>query len=561
MSNITLFFAGLLGVASWLMPNHYPPWVSFHADVMMAGAGLLALVAETGVNRGKFQPLPPLTQATLLLACVPLVQALGGLILFAGDGWIVFAYLLGFALAQMVGQALATRLGINGLSERLAGLFIAAAWACVALQLYQWLRLRGLGEYAIDLALGRSPYANVAQPNHLASMLFLGVVSMLFLYERRRVCGWVAGLGCVFLEFGLVMTGSRTAWLVMGLLAFASWLLRERAGLRISRAGAVAVLASFGALLAAWAPLNNLLLLSQGRTLENQAEVGPRPQIWASMLDAVSRQPWFGYGWNQGLIAHGSVVDSHPILGRLMESSHNLVLDLMIWNGVPLALALTGLLGWWFWRQWRASRSPVQVYLLIAVTAVFVHAMLEYPLNYLYFLLPVGLMMGALESTAPSRWQWRLPRWAVGALAAGAVALSVLIVCEYVEIEASTRTLRFEVARIGSGTINSKAPELTLLTQQREYLRFARVVPRPGMTPGELAWMDQVAERYPYSPSLYNVALAEALNGRPDAARATLVHLCRMHTARRCADSVQAWRRLAASEYPQLAAVTMPDLP
>src|SRR5258706_7049937 len=184
MSNITLFFAGLLGIASWLMPNHYPPWLSFHADVLMAGAGLLAFVGEFGLNRGKSQPLPPLTQASLLVACVPLVQALAGVILFAGDGWIVFAYLLGFALAQMLGQALATRLGIDVLSERLAGLFVAASWACVGLQLYQWLRLRGLGEYAIDLAPGHSPYANVAQPNHLASMLFLGVVGMLFLYER-----------------------------------------------------------------------------------------------------------------------------------------------------------------------------------------------------------------------------------------------------------------------------------------------------------------------------------------------------------------------------------------
>jgi len=290
MRNITLFFAGLLAVASWLLPNHYPPWLSFHAEVLMAGAGLLALVGEIAGSRGKFQPLAPLTQATLLLACVPLVQALAGLVLFAGDGWIAFAYLLGFALAQMLGQALATRLGIDVLAERLAGLFVAASWACVGLQLYQWLRLQGLGEYAVDLAPGHSPYANVGQPNHLASMLFLGVVGMLFLYERQRVRGWVAAAGCAFLEFGLVMTGSRTAWLLMVLLTAVLWLLHRRAGLRITRSGVAGVLTSFVVLLAAWAPLNDILLLSQGRTLGAQAEVGPRPQMWASMLDAVSRE-------------------------------------------------------------------------------------------------------------------------------------------------------------------------------------------------------------------------------------------------------------------------------
>ena len=38
----------------WLLPNHYPPWLSFHAEVLMAGAGLLALSGEVATNRGRF---------------------------------------------------------------------------------------------------------------------------------------------------------------------------------------------------------------------------------------------------------------------------------------------------------------------------------------------------------------------------------------------------------------------------------------------------------------------------------------------------------------------------
>jgi O-antigen ligase len=561
MSNITLFFAGLLGLASWLAPNHYLPWLSFHAEALMAGAGLIALAGELASNPARRHPASPLLLATLVLAGVPLLQALTGLIHFAGDAWIVFGFLLAFALAQLLGAMLARRLGVDVLLEGLSGLFVAAAIVSVGLELYQWLRLTGLGVFAAELPPGHSPYANVAQPNHLASMLFLGLVCVLFLHERRRIGGWVAACACVFIEFGMVVTGSRTAWLTVVLLSLGLWALRKRAALRISRAGCLGVLLSFGLLLAAWAPLNDALLLSQGRTFAVQSEVGPRPLMWATMLDAISREPWFGYGWNQGMVAHSRVVDDHPAGGRLIENSHNLLLDLMVWNGIPLGLALGGLLLWWFWRQTRAARSPAQACLLAAVGGVFVHALLEFPLSYMYFLLPVGLMMGALDSGVEWRLQASLPRWLVGAVGTAAAALMVIVVHEYIEIEANMRTLRFEVARIGTGTIDSKPPELMLLTQVRDYLRFARIASHPGMSADELAWMGRVVERFPYAPAQLSVAMADALNGRPAQAAAMLTHLCRMHTKRRCAESLHEWQELTRTRYPQLGAVALPPPP
>jgi hypothetical protein len=154
MRNVALFFAALMGLMSWLAPNHYLPWLSFHSEVLMGGAGLLAFAGEMSTNRDARHPLPALTIATLVVACVPLVQALAGLIHFAGDAWMVFLYLLGFALAQVLGQTLARRIGIDSFFERIAGLFTAAALVCVGLELYQWLRLIGLGIFAAELKPG-----------------------------------------------------------------------------------------------------------------------------------------------------------------------------------------------------------------------------------------------------------------------------------------------------------------------------------------------------------------------------------------------------------------------
>lgn len=560
MSAITLFFGGVLGVASWLSPNHYLPWLAFHADLLMGVATLLVLVGELATGPPSRQPMSPLLVATLLTMCVPLVQVGAGLIPFAGDAWMAFEYLLGFALAQVLGQLLTRRIGVDAMFEGLSALFVTASLASVGLQLFQWLRLSGLGIFMVDLAPGHSPYANVAQPNQLASMLFLGVVGLLFLYERGRVRGTAAMLAYLMLAGGLVMTGSRTAWLLMGLAAVGLWLACGRAPLQIGRARIAGAAVAFLLLLATWAPLNELLLLAPGRTFAVQSQVGPRPLLWATMTDAISRQPLFGYGWGQGLVAQSRVVDQHPAGGRLMEHSHNLPMDLMVWTGVPLALLLCTLLAWWFWRQLRASRSAAQVCLLAGVSGVFVHALLEYPLSYAYFLLPVGMMMGTLDALAPAQLRWRWPKavtWLLTSLAGGLMAV---IGIDYVAVESNVRILRMEMARIGTHKIVSEPPTLLLLSQWGAYLNFARIEPKSGMDKQTLTWMATVVERFPYATAQYKLAVAYGLNGRPGDAGALLARLCHLHTRPNCAAHLDEWRTLAI-EVPALAAVPLPVIP
>lgn len=260
-------------------------------------------------------------------------------------------------------------------------------------------------------------------------------------------------------------------------------------------------------------------------------------------------------------MAQWRVFEDHPAAGRLMANSHNLVLDLMVWNGVPLGLAIAGFFAVWLWRQVRLARDAVQGLVLLAVAGVGLHAMLEYPLNYAYFLLPTGLLMGLLEAAAPVGRRLHWPRFAFGGLAAAAAALLAWVTVEYVEVEANTRVLSFELARIGTGRVQSQAPDLVVLTQWREYLRFARVEPHPGMAPDELAWMATVTERYPFSNALLRLAQAQALNGQAPAAQRTLHNLCALHNAARCKGALREWRELTRTQHPQLAAVPLPKHP
>lgn len=559
MNQIALLFAALIATASWVTPNHSLPWLSFHAEFMMALALAIGLWGEFLRRPLLGASIAPLTVATLGIAAVPLIQVATGLIRFAGDGWMVFAYLLAFAFAQILGQRLVTRWGQTAIAESLAGMFLAGALFSVGLQLYQWLRLSGLGIFAVDMPPSGVPFANFAQPNHLATMLFLGLVGLLFLHERQRVRMHVVAMGAAFIEAGMVMTGSRTAWLAMGLLLVSLWLARHRAALRISSASILGFGVLFAALVVAWPLVNDWLLLAPGRSLANQVVAGPRPLFYATMLDAVWQRPWWGYGWNQGLVAQMAVIDDHPAGGRLMGNSHNVVLDLLVWNGWPLACAIVAFLGWWFWRQVRLCRTAIQCFLLMALGGVLVHAMLEYPLSYSYFLLPAGLMMGALDAERPSRSGLWIPRGVLFALFTTGTALLALIVFEYAKVESNTETLRYEVARIGTHSIQSKAPDLVLLTQWQQYLLYARVSPHAGMTRTDLERMRLVMERFPYSSLMRQYAAANALNGRPEVARTTLERLCKLHGPARCRIELLEWRELAQSAYPQLAAVPAPS--
>ena len=557
MSLHILFLLGIAGIAAWLVPNHYPPWVSFHAEALICFTALFALAGEL-VRRRTPWSISPLACCAALLACVPLIQFAGGLIQFAGDAWTATAFLLCLSLSVIFGQNLAERLSPPTLFEGVSLLTVAAGIANVGLQLYQWLSLTGLGIFAIELAPRHSPYANVAQPNHLASMLFLSVVGVIYLHQRARVSLAIAVGTVLFFTVGIAMSGSRTAWLNMAMLVLVLWWFRRPVGMRVGGWLLVTIAVALPVLVVAWPLASELLLLSPGRTLAVQAEVGPRPLLWSAMADAVSRQPWLGYGWNQGLVALSTVAVDHPVDGRLIANSHNLLLDLFIWNGVPLGLVIVGVLAGWFCRMWRSIREPWQVLAFSAVVGIFIHAMLEFPLSYAYFLIPVGMLMGMLDSMRPAPRKLLVPRFTVAALSLAAGLLGGAIAYEYLEVEASTRVLRWEVARIGTSKIESPPPDLTILTQWGAYLRYARTEPRGGATPAELAWMHKVVQRFPYRSALLNYAITNGLSGQKPEAQRALIELCAIHTQRACAADLREWGNLADSTFPQLADVSLP---
>ena len=111
--------------------------------------------------------------------------------------------------------------------------------------------------------------------------------------------------------------------------------------------------------------------------------------------------------------------------------------------------------------------------------------------------------------------------------------------------------MRFENAQIGDLKAMQEAPDVVLLTQLREFIRFARTPATINMSREQIEWMRKVSHRYPYVSSIFRYSLALALNGQADAAREQLRILRALHGEKYYAEARQSLWEMSA-RYPQL---------
>lgn len=361
-----------------------------------------------------------------LLAAAGLVACVGAAVTSAAEGAVAFRAL---CIALLIAGLLSVAVG--------AVQVFAPQWADG-----QWI--------AISSLAGRAA-GNLRQPNHLSSLLLWSVVALLWLAESvdtawlsaqpGRLVGLYAGL--LALIFGLVLSASRTG--MLGVLALAVWGALDRNLTRRTRVllcVSPLIYAACWAGLTAWADVSGHVFGGAAR-LRSEADISSsRFGIWADTLGLIAQRPWFGVGWGEFNLAWSLT----PFPGRpvaFFDHTHNLLLQLVVELGVPLALVVTALLAWPLWRAWQAGRPPATdpshpsaVLLRFAwmmVLLVAWHSLLEYPLWYAYFLLPAafawGLCLGAEPRPLPPSTRAsteRRPTWplrlASMALAAGGAA-------------------------------------------------------------------------------------------------------------------------------------------
>lgn len=511
--------AVLLGL-SWLLPNSTRPWTSFHSDAWAATA-LILIGFTVFFKRRQALTIHGLPVAIALISLIPPLQFLTGILPFAGYGWLPMLYLLGFSMAMLIGSTW-DKWHPKLMQLMLFGAIVFAGVLSSVLQLYQWLGLTQDSWVTNIWVLqynSTRPYANLGQPNQLATLLLWGLIGCAWLVFNRLISGKTVGLIAALLMSGLALTQSRSGLLSLVALCIAAVYWRK---IWYSQALALGVI-----LLIFWYVIQLLLLphLGQYLFLDTQSSLSARstnelrPAIWAMILDASTLRPLAGYGWNQVLPAQLAVTENHKeIIGLYTAQAHNLFLDLIIWTGWPIAIVIGSILIAWFVTAAKRVKNVNDAAYFLAVLVIGVHSMVEFPLHYGYFLFLTGFFIGALNG--------RMDIWCVARLHFVPIVIMFFLVTvgagyvvyDYFRLEAAYNNLRFKQANFKNAP-NIHIPHAIVINQFQIMLDLFALTPTGGLNSDELRRFEQTVTAIPSPHNLGKLITIMSLNDEPEKAR------------------------------------------
>jgi hypothetical protein len=182
--------------------------------------------------------------------------------------------------------------------------------------------------------------------------------------------------------------------------------------------------------------------------------------------------------------------------------------------------------------------------------------MLEYPLQYAFFLLPTGLAVGVLSQSMTTNSLIISTKWtAFCVLLLASLALGVTI-RDYFRVETSYNGLRFELKKIPSN-IPATPPDVLTMTQWRKYLEFAREQPKSRRSASELSEMHDLVRTVPSPYVLYKYAAQLAYDGQTGEAQRWLRLSCVIAPPTQC-ETIEAEWALQSSRHPEIAAIPWP---
>lgn len=543
---VAIFFIIVTSTSSaWLFEKKAPPWSSVYNEALAAfsfSALSLAILIH--------QKLKVSVVSLLFLCCagLPWFQYAIGVIAWWGDAVVVSLYLGGFWLVFT---------GVQNLrwvqrQYLLQGLLTALVLASVASVALQGFQLSGLPiDWVRRVDLNR-PSANLAQPNLLASLQLLGVLALNFLRRSGRITYSFFTLLVVVLTAGMALTGSRAA--LVGAVVLACWhgVAHWRGSPRASRFFYVfPVLLLVGHALVWWIKTEwgwpgaagsalNPPVIRMGSSL--------RLDAWSMLLHQVLERPWLGYGIHQTGQAH-LLADSHTHpFGAHFQQAHNLVLDVLLWVGLPLGLLLVGAGGYVVVRalRWRNERQ------MLASSGMLVllnHSMLEFPLYYSYFLLPFAVLLAynsPVRRGIPFFAQWSR-QWLL-LPAALLLALTLKLVWDHRQVE--RLMLRWGLHQmVSSQPFDFKDVDLGLMAHWEKLLYYSMKDLHIHVQEVDVEDFERTALRFPTVNILLNYAIHLTLKDKPIEAQLWLQRACSVHSEQHCSNLRRLWMDL-----PQLRA-------
>lgn len=408
----------LLAVAPWFWAVGKHPIVSLEGESAAWSGWLLLAIWVLWPASGSSERSLPWSRLPLLaigvLALAVFADLITGRVPYIAPLLIVMGYLLVGAMVFMAGVRLTEDKGhALTLVQCVASLWLLAGLFCVAIAGWQFLRPQGYWPWIAPLNDVGRVFANLRQPNHLATMLAMSWVCLIWLsLERKRIRPCLMLAAGTVLMAGMSMTGSRTGFIILLVCAVAMvWHSRSRHQ----------TLWLMGFFLAMYAFVWVLLIAIDGselygsfgadrlRQLPDVKDVsGSRFGVWRSTLDIIMAHPLIGVGTGRFAYAYILGEWSQPATLQFTHA-HNLFLHLAAEHGVPVMLLMTGSVGYFLFKCWRSRCEQTWWWAWVFPLPVLVHSMFELPLWYTYFLFPTlfswGLIAGICQSVSRDRFE------------------------------------------------------------------------------------------------------------------------------------------------------------
>jgi O-antigen ligase len=551
--------AAVLLVLSVVNADHFPPWTSFHAEAPAFAAAAVFFIAA--IARGGRPRVPAAVGLLMVLLATAWMQFAAGLVTYAGDAWVPSAYLALVAAGWLWGHGEARSAGPRQVLLFTCWILAAMGLLASGQALVQWLQVGdAFPGWVFDAAVLR-PSGNFGQPNLTATLLLMATASTAALLVQGKLARTAAWMLLLLFGWVVALTQSRTALLSAAMLALLPMMLGAR--YQALKACRPQVAVWLGLLLVAVFVVQNVQwdFSVSARKAEDMAQVGNRTLIWRQIMAGVLESPWVGHGWLQ--VASAQQAGSLHVPGAdQVNYSHNAVLDLVVYIGIPGALLVLAIALAWLVRRLRRLRTgdAIAGAGLLILVPFFVHMQLELPHANAFLLLPAALLLGALDAaTEPERgWAWQVPRAALAAVCVAWVGVLAALGYEYMLVEEDFRVNRFENRRLGSTPVDYEVPKLRLLTQWGETLHAMRLRAGPGMQAEDLDVLMRTSRRFSWGQLHFRTALSLALNGRPQEASQQLKVIKTMFHSDVYAEGRTEWIRMTREQYPQLAAVALP---
>ncbi len=525
MKTLLYLCAAVCIALAWLIPIHYRPWATYTGELYTFFA-LFALAAT--FFKQKLE-IAKISLPLLILALIPMLQLLFGQVYYFSIALLCMLFVFSFWLCINMGFSLSRTAEAREKTFRYVCITFAVSGVLTGLiAICQWLDFDRFLPFVMKISGTTRPFANFAQPNNMATFLLMALLACLYLYEQQKVKTRYLVACAIPILVGIALSQSRTSWVasicILLYLAYAQY----RDYIRLRWFYSLAWFIGFIGLIVMMPKLSQLMSQMSDMNIQESRDVVQRAggdmsrlAIWKQMAHAVAAQPWLGYGWHQTSTAFVAISDT--VAGPVwVRSAHNFILDFLLWNGAIIGVPFLAYFAYWGIQLQKLAKSAVSIVGLLMVGVFAIHAMLEFPQNYAYFLLPAGFIIGILQAAKAQTASFQLSPWFMRIVFIIGVLLITVIYRDYANA----------AIQLGQASKYEKSPEkitnhepIYLLTEFKHRVAIIRLNPYQKVSEQTIQETDKLVRSYPAKYHLIKYARLLAFNGREVEARHQLQRL------------------------------------